>query len=58
MGNFNSSPIPQKQNRYDLMVCAQTGSGKTAAFLIPTAMAMREQDVRGFWIGGGFPTRF
>ncbi|CAD7929274.1 unnamed protein product [Amoebophrya sp. A120] len=36
--------IPTGLKHFDMMVCAQTGSGKTAAFLIPKAMSMREKD--------------
>ena len=52
MGFENATPIqeeaiPQILNNKDLLACAQTGTGKTAAFILPVLNKLAEQQKEG-----------
>ncbi|MDH3324866.1 MAG: DEAD/DEAH box helicase, partial [Candidatus Peregrinibacteria bacterium] len=44
--------IPAILQRRDLIGCAQTGTGKTAAFAIPTLQILHEERKAGRWTHG------
>jgi ATP-dependent RNA helicase RhlE len=51
-GYTNPTPIQQQSipvvlNRQDLLGCAQTGTGKTAAFAIPILQILHEEKMQG-----------
>ncbi|MCT4615552.1 MAG: DEAD/DEAH box helicase [Marinifilaceae bacterium] len=62
MGFENASPvqelaIPHILNNKDLIVCAQTGTGKTAAFILPLMNKILENKMKGFTTLVLVPTR-
>ena len=47
--------LPLVREGRDLVACAETGTGKTAAFLLPVLDALRRRGVGGAWADAGRP---